>query len=71
MDFDYEAEADVDEPLADPALPRHLATLVSALQGPADLGVHHDRHLAYAMGYSSPREPAEGTGSAEADGGHR
>jgi hypothetical protein len=28
-------------------LPRHLAALVGALQGPADLGAHHDHRLTY------------------------
>jgi hypothetical protein len=30
-------------------LPRHLATLVGSLQGPADLGVNHDAYLTYAQ----------------------
>ncbi|GAB3883156.1 hypothetical protein [Microbispora bryophytorum] len=47
MDFDNEGRADIEEPLDEPALPRHLAALVGALQGPADLGVHHDRYLTY------------------------
>ncbi|MEU7695955.1 hypothetical protein OHB01_13700 [Microbispora hainanensis] len=45
MDFHNEAEDDVEKPLNELALPRHLAALIGALQGPADLGVHHDRHL--------------------------
>jgi hypothetical protein len=28
-------------------LPRHLAALVGALKGPADLGRNHDKYLAY------------------------
>lgn len=31
-----------------PALPRHLAALVGALHGPADLGANHDAYLTYA-----------------------
>ena len=30
-----------------PRLPRHLAALVGALNGPPDLGRDHDRYLAY------------------------
>ena len=30
-----------------PQVPRHLAALVGALNGPSDLGRHHDRYLAY------------------------
>ncbi|GIH69102.1 hypothetical protein [Sphaerimonospora thailandensis] len=47
MDFDNEAWTDSEEPIDEPRLPRHLAALVGALQGPADLGVHHDRYLTY------------------------
>ncbi|GLX05915.1 hypothetical protein [Microbispora sp. NBRC 16548] len=47
MDSDNEGWADIEEPLDAPALPRHLAALGGALQGPADLGVHHDRYLTY------------------------
>jgi hypothetical protein len=36
-----------------PALPRHLQTLVGALQGPADLGANHDAYLAYPAGEDS------------------
>lgn len=31
----------------EPQLPRHLALLVGALQGPSDLAVHHDAYLTY------------------------
>ena len=31
----------------EPRLPRHLAALVGALSGPADLGRNHDKYLAY------------------------
>jgi hypothetical protein len=31
----------------EPRLPRHLAALVGALQGPADLGVNQDAYLSY------------------------
>ncbi|WP_379523072.1 hypothetical protein [Nonomuraea insulae] len=31
----------------EPQLPRHLAVLVGALQGPSDLAVHHDAYLTY------------------------
>ncbi|MFG1825399.1 hypothetical protein ACGFIJ_23175 [Microbispora bryophytorum] len=41
--MDNEGWADSEEPLDAPALPRRLA----ALQGLADLGVHHDRYLTY------------------------
>jgi hypothetical protein len=30
-----------------PGLPPHLAALVGALKGPADLGRNHDKYLAY------------------------
>jgi hypothetical protein len=30
-----------------PGLPRHLAALIGALDGPADLARHHDKYLAY------------------------
>jgi hypothetical protein len=30
-----------------PGLPQHLAALIGALDGPADLARHHDKYLAY------------------------
>ncbi|MET8156502.1 hypothetical protein ABZT47_09005 [Sphaerisporangium sp. NPDC005289] len=47
MDFDDDAGAGTEDALDEPQLPRHLAALVGALQGPADLGVHHDWYLTY------------------------
>lgn len=41
-----------------PSLPRHLAALVGALQGPADLGANHDAYLAYASGEDGAGEAA-------------
>jgi hypothetical protein len=38
------ADASRDE---QPGLPQHLAALVGALKGPADLGRNHDKYLAY------------------------
>ena len=39
---------DISEPQDEaPRLPRHLAALVGALNGPPDLGRDHDRYLAY------------------------
>ncbi|WP_158088661.1 hypothetical protein [Thermoactinospora rubra] len=43
-----------------PELPRHLATLVGALQGPADLGRNHDKYLSFTEG----REESGGMASA-------
>jgi hypothetical protein len=40
-------------------LPPHLAALVGALQGPPDLGVHHDRYLTYPH-----REETDGAATA-------
>jgi hypothetical protein len=34
-------------PTDGPALPPHLAALIGALDGPADLARHHDKYLAY------------------------
>ncbi|GAA3425394.1 hypothetical protein ACWDTT_03980 [Streptosporangium sandarakinum] len=31
----------------EPRLPKHLAALVGALQGPPDLGANHDDYLTY------------------------
>jgi hypothetical protein len=39
------ADESLDE--GQPGLPRHLAALVGALKGPADLGLNHDKYLAY------------------------
>lgn len=39
-----------DEQHEAPALPKHLAVLVGALEGPADLGRNHDKYLAYPHG---------------------
>ncbi|MFC4533601.1 hypothetical protein [Sphaerisporangium dianthi] len=47
MSFNDDAGAGTEDALDEPQLPRHLAALVGALQGPADLGVHHDRYLTY------------------------
>jgi hypothetical protein len=41
-------------------LPRHLAALVGALHGPADLGANHDAYLTHAPG----QDRAEGAASA-------
>ncbi|MEU8278112.1 hypothetical protein ACFYOK_30375 [Microbispora bryophytorum] len=71
MDFDNEAWYGIEEPLDKPALPKHLAGLVGALQGPADLGVHHDRRLADTAACSSSRKRADEIGPAEAGVGHR
>jgi hypothetical protein len=43
----------------DRELPRHLAALVGALTGPADLGRNHDKYLAYP-----DRDEASGAASA-------
>jgi hypothetical protein len=40
-------------------LPRHLAALVGALNGPTDLGRNHDKYLSYP-----DREEASGAASA-------
>jgi hypothetical protein len=40
-------------------LPRHLAALVGALNGPSDLGRNHDKYLAYP-----DRDEASGAASA-------
>ena len=40
-------------------LPRHLAALVGALNGPSDLGRNHDKYLSF-----SDREEASGAASA-------
>jgi hypothetical protein len=40
-------------------LPRHLAALVGALNGPSDLGRNHDKYLSYP-----DREEASGAASA-------
>jgi hypothetical protein len=40
-------------------LPRHLAALVGALSGPADLGRNHDKYLSYP-----DRDEASGAASA-------
>jgi hypothetical protein len=40
-------------------LPRHLAALVGALNGPADLGRNHDKYLSYP-----DRDEASGAASA-------
>jgi hypothetical protein len=40
-------------------LPRHLAALVGALNGPSDLGRNHDKYLSYP-----DREEASGVASA-------
>jgi hypothetical protein len=42
-----------------PPLPENLAALVGSIQGPADLGRHHDKYLAYP-----DREQAGGAASA-------
>jgi len=42
-----------------PARPRHLATLIGSMRGPADLGRNHDKYLTYA-----DREEAGGAASA-------
>jgi hypothetical protein len=42
-----------------PELPRHLAALVGALKGPSDLGLNHDKYLAYP-----DRDEASGAASA-------
>jgi hypothetical protein len=42
-----------------PALPEHLAALVGALHGPADLGRNHDKYLTY-----TDRDGADGVASA-------
>ncbi len=43
----------------DAGLPRHLAALVGALNGPTDLGRNHDKYLAYP-----DRDEASGAASA-------
>jgi hypothetical protein len=40
-------------------LPKHLAALLGALRGPADLGRNHDKYLSYA-----DREESSGAASA-------
>jgi hypothetical protein len=35
-------------------LPRHLASLVGSLNGPADLGRNHDHYLAFGADGDSP-----------------
>jgi hypothetical protein len=40
-------------------LPRHLAALIGALNGPSDLGRNHDKYLSYP-----DREEASGAASA-------
>lgn len=47
MESDAADPRAVDEAPDEPTLPRHLAALVGALQGPTDLGIHHDRYLTY------------------------
>jgi hypothetical protein len=47
MEFDNDTSEASGETYDEMRLPRHLAALVGALQGPADLGVHHDRYLTY------------------------
>jgi hypothetical protein len=42
-----------------PGLPPHLAALVGALKGPPDLGLNHDKYLAYP-----DRDEASGAASA-------
>ena len=44
----------------EPRLPRHLAALVGALQGPVDLGVNHDAYLTYP----AHRDGSDGAASA-------
>ena len=44
-DDTHAADASGDE--GEPGLPRHLAALVGALKGPADLGRNHDKYLAH------------------------
>jgi hypothetical protein len=43
-------ETDVQGDEGRPPLPRHLAALIGALQGPADLAANHDAYLTYAVG---------------------
>jgi hypothetical protein len=46
MAFDDETPS-ASEALDEVQLPRHLAALVGALQGPPDLGARHDHYLTY------------------------
>jgi hypothetical protein len=47
MEFDDETSGSSEKNSHELQLPRHLAALVGALQGPPDLGAHHDRYLTY------------------------
>ncbi|WP_157556422.1 hypothetical protein [Herbidospora yilanensis] len=47
MEFDDSNSGAPYETPDETALPRHLTALVGALQGPADLGAHHDHYLSY------------------------
>jgi hypothetical protein len=47
MELDDQAGGGSEDHLDEPRLPMHLAALVGALQGPPDLGAHHDRYLTY------------------------
>lgn len=53
MVYDDHRGTDVHRPISEtssedePQLPRHLAALVGALHGPADLGARHDDYLTY------------------------
>lgn len=49
-----------EEPGEGARLPKHLAALAGALQGPVDLGANHDAYLTY------PGERAESGGAASA-----